>query len=256
MTKKIPWNKGKKCEYLIGNKHRLGHVPWNKGLTKKDDHRIGNGKNLVEHVKKYGAWNKGLTGKKFLKHYKNGAEDLARPYQLKGKTYEEIYGEEKSKEQKEKRRIKTKEKYDNGTATFGFPKDGTMKEKRKKQIFPKKDSAPERKVQEYLRLLGYDFYTHQYIESIEHGYQCDISLPVQRRIPIKTIIEVDGDWWHGNPKKYPKLNDNQRLQIEEDKIRTKELLEKGFRVIRIWESEIKELQLEKFSLLVLKGGIK
>mgnify|MGYP001434096133 CR=1 FL=1 len=27
-----------------------------------------------------------------------------------------------SEEQKEKRRLKTQEKYDNGTATFGFPK--------------------------------------------------------------------------------------------------------------------------------------
>ena len=46
---------------------------------------------------------------------------------LKGRTYEDIYGPEKAKEQREKRRMKTKEKYDNGTATFGFPKDGTMK---------------------------------------------------------------------------------------------------------------------------------
>ena len=27
----IPWNKGKKCPHLIGNKNAEGHIPWNKG---------------------------------------------------------------------------------------------------------------------------------------------------------------------------------------------------------------------------------
>ena len=30
----IPWNKGKKCEYLLGNQFSAGRVPWNKELNK------------------------------------------------------------------------------------------------------------------------------------------------------------------------------------------------------------------------------
>lgn len=214
----------------------------------------GRGWNLVEYMKQNGPWNKGLKGEEYKKHYDNNKPGGYGENKLKGKTYEDIYGKEKAEQHRIKRSITIKKHYDNGTATFGFPKDGTMKEKRKKQIFPKKDTYIERKIQEYLRLLGYDFFTHQYIEDIEHGYQCDISIPIQRRIPVKTILEVDGDWWHGNPKKYTNPNKLQKEQIQEDIVRTKELLNKGFRVIRIWESDVNKLSLEDFSLIILKGG--
>jgi hypothetical protein len=38
------------------------------------------------------------------------------------------------------------------------------------------------------------FFTHQYIKEIEHGYQCDILIPLMR-----LVIECYGDYWH----KYP-----------------------------------------------------
>ena len=63
-----------------------------------------------------------------------------------------------------------------------------------------------------------------------HGYQCDILIP-----SMNLVIECDGDYWH----KYPIGNDI-------DHIRTKELMIKGFKVLRIWECEIKELNLNKF----------
>lgn len=28
----VPWNKGKRCNYLLGNQHAEGNIPWNKGL--------------------------------------------------------------------------------------------------------------------------------------------------------------------------------------------------------------------------------
>jgi very-short-patch-repair endonuclease len=71
------------------------------------------------------------------------------------------------------------------------------------------------------------------IKKIISGYQCDIFIPVQEGIIQKTIIECDGDYWHNYP--------NGR---EIDNIRTKELIEKGFKIIRLWEREIKLLNLE------------
>ena len=100
---------------------------------------------------------------------------------------------------------------------------------RRTQVFPIKDSSIEIKIQNFLKQLGITFFTHQYIK-IEHGYQCDILIP-----SMNLVIECDGDYWH----KYPIGNDL-------DHIRTKELIEKGFRVLRLWEFEIKEMNLDNF----------
>jgi len=102
--------------------------------------------------------------------------------------------------------------------------------KRLLQITPKKDTKIEVKIQNYLKELKIDFFTHQYMKDIEHSYQCDILIP-----SMSLIIECDGDYWH----KYP-------IGRGIDHIRTKELLEKGFRVLRLWENEIKEMNIEKF----------
>ncbi len=104
-----------------------------------------------------------------------------------------------------------------------------QREKRVNQIFPKKDTSIEVKIQNFLKQLGIEFFTHQYMK-IEHGYQCDILIP-----SINLVIECDGDYWH----KYPIGNDV-------DHIRTKELIEKGFKVLRLWEFEIKSMKLNDF----------
>jgi very-short-patch-repair endonuclease len=52
---------------------------------------------------------------------------------------------------------------------------------------------------------------------------------------MNLIIECDGNYWH----KYP-------IGRDIDKIRTKELIEKGFNVLRLWESEIKGIGIGDF----------
>ncbi len=104
-----------------------------------------------------------------------------------------------------------------------------LKETRKRQVTPIKDTKIEVKIQNYLKQLGVDFFTHQYI-NIEHGYQCDIFIPA-----MELIIECDGDYWH----KYP-------IGRDIDDIRTKELIEKGFKVLRLWEREINDMDIHKF----------
>ncbi len=105
-----------------------------------------------------------------------------------------------------------------------------FKERMKYVVVPKKDSSIEVKIQNYLRRLKIDFFTHQYMKDIEHGYQCDIFIPV-----MELIIECDGDYWH----KYPVGRDI-------DNIRTKELIEKGFKVLRLWEREIRVMNIDDF----------
>lgn len=158
-----------------------------------------------------------------IKGHKAGIVGINFLKSRKGKTLEEFYGKEKAE------KIKT-----------------VLKEARKKQITPIKDTKIEVKIQEFLKLLNIEFFTHQYTKEITHAYQCDILIPSTR-----TIIECDGDYWHGNPIKYPILSEKQILQKEKDEIRTKELIEKGYKVIRLWECDIKALDLNKFQEILI-----
>lgn len=238
-----------------------GRIPWNKNTHMWTEEQIKNmsgvNSNAVKCLKNktyeeiYGSKEK---AKEIIEKKKKNYNMMnSATIHLKNRTYEDIYGLEKAKEQKEKRRMKTQEKYNNKTATFGFPTDGTMKIKRANQIFPIKDTSIELKIQDYLKQLKIGFFTHYYCKEIEHSYQCDIFIPVQKnkqrfiREPI--IIECDGDYFHGNINhpRYKILTQRQIEQTEEDKIRTKELQEKGFKVIRLWESDINKLNLENFN---------
>ena len=115
-------------------------------------------------------------------------------------------------------------------------------------VIPKQDTSIEIKIQSLLKQLGIDFFTHQYISKISHAYQCDILINPQPNFMSekKTIIECDGDYWHCNPIKFPNPNQMQKEQIEEDACRNEELRFAGFEVIRLWESDIKKMDLNKF----------
>ena len=90
-------------------------------------------------------------------------------------------------------------------------------------------SSIEIKIQNFLKILGIEFFTHQYMK-IEHGYQCDILIP-----SMNLVIECDGCYWH----KYPVGRDI-------DHIRTSELLSKGFKVLRLWQNEIELMNVNDF----------
>jgi very-short-patch-repair endonuclease len=109
-------------------------------------------------------------------------------------------------------------------------------------VTPVKDTTIEVQIQNYLRELGFDFFTHQFRNEIEHRYQCDIFVPL-----LNLVIECDGDYWH----KYP-------IGKDIDHVRTKELLEKGFRVLRLWENDIRKMSVDDLKGridLTINGGI-
>lgn len=70
---------------------------------------------------------------------------------------------------------------------------------------------------------------------------------------LNVVIEINGDYWHGNPLKY-KENDiihkwGGAIMVKEiweyDKKRNNQIESFGFKVIVLWESDIKELNSEK-----------
>lgn len=167
---------------------------------------------------------------KSLKHKKRLSEVKI------GKTYEKIYGKEIAKRLKNIRR----------NARIGYK----LSEETKRKIVNTRinngsyilsEGQKERlRLMHKLKYLGITFFTHQYMKEIEHSYHCDILIP-----SMKLVIETDGNYWH----KYP-------IGREIDYIRTKELIEKGFKVLRLWESDIKILNINSFNNLLMNkcGG--
>ena len=148
-----------------------------------------------------------------LKRYWQNPEYRKKMINLtKGKTYEEIYGEEKAKVLKQKR-------------------SENFIQRHKENKFPPKNTAIEVKLQKFLRQLGIVFVTNHYIRDINHAYPCDIFIPSKN-----LVIEADGNHWHN----YPNGN-------EMDHIRTKELLANGFKVLRLWGSDIRIMTITQFN---------
>lgn len=97
------------------------------------------------------------------------------------------------------------------------------RERRLKQVFPVQDTKIEVAMQNELTKNGINFFKHKIIDNIYHKYQCDIF------IEPNIVIECDGNYWHN----YPNLR---RI----DKMRTTEMLNNGYVVLRFWESDIKK----------------
>ncbi len=213
--------------------NKTGRTAWNKGLTKETSE-------IVRRIGEKHKGKSGMLGKKHSDKYKTEMSELMKGNKNgignkshSGKpAWNKGLPKEKHPQYGKSRSIKTKEKISIGNS--GKKRSEETKQKlrdlRLKQVFPMKDTKIEVKIQEYLKLLGIDFFTHQHIKEIEHEYQCDILIP-----SMNLIIECDGDYWH----KYP-------IGLEKDHIRTKELIEKGFKVLRLWERDIQVMNVDDF----------
>ena len=56
----------------------------------------------------------------------------------------------------------------------------------------------------------------------------------------KILIEVDGDYWHGNENIFNPLSDFQKLTQEKDRIKELFAAQNGYEVIRFWGTDIKQ----------------
>ena len=86
----------------------------------------------------------------------------------------------------------------------------------------------------FLDKLGVE-YQYQF-EAKDIGRFFDFYLPKSN-----LIIEIDGDYWHGNPEKYEKdeLKKHQIKAQRIDEYKTKWALLHSIPVLRIWESDIR-----------------
>ena len=120
------------------------------------------------------------------------------------------------------------EKYDVGHQTV------IRSMKRWKIVIPDNrmtESSLERKFKKILVTLGIEF--SQYFKIAGRIY--DFYLP-----QTNTLIECNGDYWHGNPLKFKILNEEQKKGWARDVFK-KCLAEKhGYRIYFIWEHEVNE----------------
>ena len=83
-----------------------------------------------------------------------------------------------------------------------------------------------------IKPLNIEYNKQYYIRDLHH--YCDVFIPSKN-----TIIEFQGDYWHGNPKKYAKeeLSEFQLEKVEKDEKLREYCSNKGINLIEVWESD-------------------
>ena len=97
-------------------------------------------------------------------------------------------------------------------------------------------TKPESILENYLKQNNISYDYSAIMGDSKRNYQYDFIIHGKR-----ILIEVDGDYWHANPNYKPErpLTEQQKKNILNDKEKDKFAEEHNFKLIRIWESEIK-----------------
>jgi hypothetical protein len=95
-------------------------------------------------------------------------------------------------------------------------------------------TKPEKYFRGVLEELKMEFIPQKLFQSKEYG-RCyyDFYIP-----GINTVVEIDGDYWHGNPKMYRTLNEQQQKCKIRDQQKELVLKENNVILIRVWESNL------------------
>jgi very-short-patch-repair endonuclease len=258
-TDAIPWNKGKKLPYTAHPKMK-GHIPWNKGTKGVYSEEIR--RRMSEAQKKF--WTPELrkkrseslkgkyAGKDNPSYGRKQSEEAKKVHSIFLKEYWKTHKHPMTGRKPSREQIERLRQYSLGRPS---PKKGIKMPERSewgrqnmlKQFesgtFPSKfNTKPERQIKEELIKRGYkeriDF-IHQY--KFMNKFMCDFCFPQQ-----KIIVEVDGDFWHANPNKYPEgstLHKHQVKGIGRDKSKNAYIskVDNGsWTIVRLWESDIKK----------------
>ena len=157
---------------------------------------------------------------------------------------------------------KGKKKSDGWKKKIGLGNKGKIRSKdtkmkistaRAKQVFPKKDTKIELITQSILEKNKINFKKHKNFKLRKSNHQADIVIEPNK------VIEVNGDYWHFNPKIYhaestQKLRDKSILAKEKwayDKYLIEGMESQGYKVLVVWESELKK-ELDKTTKKILK----
>lgn len=115
-----------------------------------------------------------------------------------------------------------------------------------------KNTGPERRFRRLLRLLG----APSHLE--HHGeFKIDFAWP-----GLRVAVFVDGCLWHGCPAHYREPKTNAafwRSKVERnaarDRLATLTLATEGWRVVRLWEHDVKKMRAPEAAALLHKAGV-
>jgi very-short-patch-repair endonuclease len=208
-TKRHP-GKEEFCDFLSGHQSRLeghwGDLKSEKRVnaikkTRKEKFASGEYDYIKESIKK--ARKDPKLGEKISK----GAKGIAKP-KPKG------FGIGRKHSQKTKDKMSEK-------AIENILKNGKVKR-----------SNLEYKFEAILDLLDINYKHSFYVPIIKKVY--NFYLPY-----YNILIEIDGDFWHCNPEKFPKPTcKTQEINITNDQFKNEWALNNGYKLIRFWESDI------------------
>jgi len=187
---------------------------------------------------------------------------------ISGKTYDDYYGVEKSNSIKKKLSIDKIGKIGlagekNGMHgkiphNKGISPNETIKLKIKRGIIDYWNNLNEidlKKRKDKLRedwIIKRDKYSEidTLPEKIAEKLLIKLCLTYQKKINIgyyncdfvvnDTILEVQGDYWHGNPEFYNSFDSIQEKNINRDRRKLNYLQSKGFKIIYLWENDLKK----------------
>lgn len=111
----------------------------------------------------------------------------------------------------------------------------------RKEILKGNPSKLEFTFADILTVLGIEF-VHQYEVD---GFDYDFYIPEKN-----ILIEVDGDYWHGHPDKFPELNNMQRKNRGLDKLKEHHASDRNYPLHRFWEHDIKANRINVIEKLI------
>jgi len=176
-----------------------GGIPWNKGKTgikTMDKGRI--------------PWNKGKNNKVAVKCHQCGKIDFIVPSRIPRYRYCSKNCQFQS--------LKWRQK---------------ICEKRLRQILPKRDTVPERKMEKALKRLGIPYLKQQHIKEAK----CIADFVILHK---KLVIFVDGQYWHSKPE-VAKRDVIQEKLLKENGWRYKRFLDKSLRSMSSVYKSLEEL---------------
>jgi len=246
-----PEVKKKLSESKMGIKNPMyGKPSHNRGKSPSPETRKKISESLKKIVKIYSKEERDRMSKRMKEWHENhvhprkGLKDTPETFKKKSMAQK---GKKKSKTHREKI----------GLANTGRVVNHQTRAKisaaRAKQKFPYRDTKIELLTQSILEENNILFKKHQNYKLSESNHQADITIEPDK------IIEVNGDYWHFNPKIYhaestQKLRDKSILAKEKwayDKYIIDEMKYLGFKVLVVWESELKD-ELDKTTKKILK----
>ena len=228
---KTQGNEAKSLKKVCCLSHKRLLKVWNKGITKHDHKSLAKissdrcGKNnpihkVIADPEKYAAWGKAISDADVMRH-------------RRGKTYEEIFGIEHAQELKDHMSISAKKRKIHGHTGHKHSEETKRKIGLKtiQRLGNKKVTKPQALLyNELVKLLGSN---RVFFEKIVGFYSIDIV------IDENIAVEVDGDFYHVNEALgYALKYDIQRKNLANDKRKNSYLKNRGWKIIRIWESEI------------------